>query len=61
MTLDQAIAHYKSQRKLAMALAVNESCVSNWRKRNGIPAIQQLRIQRLTSSKLKADAGILEK
>ncbi len=59
MTLDQAITHFKSQRRLAQVLAVNESCVSNWRKRKGIPAIQQLRIQKLSRNKLKADLSIL--
>lgn len=58
MTLDQAIKHYKTQRKLAEVLEVCEPCISNWRTRGRIPAMAQLKIQKLSRGKLKADIDV---
>ncbi len=59
MQLDEAIKHYKTQRRLAEVLSVGEPCISNWRSRGKIPAMAQLKIQKLSRGKLKADADVL--
>lgn len=58
MHLDEAIKHYKTQRKLAEVLDVCEPCISNWRSRGKIPAMAQLKIQKLSRGKLKADINV---
>lgn len=58
MHLDEAIKHYKTQRKLAEVLGVCEPCISNWRSRGKIPAMAQLKIQKLSRGKLKADINV---
>jgi predicted XRE-type DNA-binding protein len=58
MQLDEAIKHYKTQRRLAEVLRVGEPCISNWRSRGKIPAMAQLKIQKLSRGKLKADVNV---
>ena len=59
MRVDQVIKYYGSQVAVAEALNVRQPTVSMWRKRGRVPQLQQLRIERATRGKLKADAGIL--
>lgn len=59
MKLDQVVKHFKTQTAAAQALGVTQPTLSNWKKRGFIPAIQQLRIEKVTKGKLKADKGIL--
>lgn len=60
MKFDQLIAHFGSQVAAADALGVTQPTLSNWKKRGRIPYLQQLRIQHVTSGKLKALPGILK-
>lgn len=59
MSVDQLIAHYKTQTRAAEALDVTQSAVSNWVSRGFIPPKQQLRAQIKSRGKLKADKGIV--
>ena len=59
MRVDQVIKYYGSQVAVAEALNVRQPTVSMWRKRGRVPQLQQLRIERATRGKLKADPGIL--
>lgn len=54
MTVDQAIRYYNSQQRLANALKVRSSTISNWKVRGHIPALQQLRLERMTGGQLLA-------
>jgi DNA-binding transcriptional regulator YdaS (Cro superfamily) len=57
MTLNDAIAHYDgNQAALAAAIGYTPASVTNWLKRGGhIPMVAQLRIQKATKGRLKAD------
>jgi len=59
MKIKAAISFYRTQVALAAALGVTQPCISNWLKRDKIPALQQLRLQDLTG--LKADRSIMPK
>lgn len=59
MKLEQVVKHFKTQTAAALALGLTQPTLSNWKKRGFIPAIQQLRIEKATKGKLKADKGIL--
>lgn len=59
MTVDQVIAHYKTQTKAADAIGVTQSAFSNWKKRGKIPPLQQLKFQRKSRGRLQPDRGIL--
>ena len=56
MTKTDAIKHYGSQAKLGAALGLAQTTVSSW---SIVPAIHQLRLQKLTRGKLKADIDAL--
>lgn len=56
MTKEQAIKHFGTQQALADALGVRSPTISGWR--NGIPHIHQLRLERMTRRKLKADPSV---
>ena len=58
MTYDQMIRHFKTQVAAAKALKVTQPCVSNWQTR-GIPAMQQVKINKITKGALKLDKDIL--
>lgn len=58
MTRDEAVKHYGNQTKLGQALGVKQSTVSGWKE--CIPPIHQLRLQKLTRGKLKADETALK-
>ena len=59
MTVDQLIAHFKGQDKVAAKLKVSQPAVSNWVARGAVPPLQQLRAQKISRGKLKADTAIL--
>lgn len=58
MTYDQLLKHFKTQVAAAKALKISQPAVSNWSKR-GIPAMQQVKINKITKGALKLDKGIL--
>ncbi len=58
MTPEQAILHFRTQRTLAEKLGLTQPAVANWIKRGRIPDLAQLKIQKLTRGKLKADPEI---
>ena len=59
MTVDQLISFFGSQAGAAKALKCSQPCIANWKKRNRIPEIQQLKAEKISKGKLKADPGIL--
>lgn len=59
MTPHQAIAFFGSQEKVAQALGIGQSAVSQWVvKRESIPPLSQLRLEEVTRGALKADPDI---
>lgn len=58
MTYEQLLKHFKTQVAAAKALKISQPAVSNWRER-GIPAMQQVKINKITKGALKLDKGIL--
>ena len=58
MTYDQLIKHFKTQVAAAKALKCTQPAISNWQHR-GIPAMQQVKINKVTKGALKIDKGIL--
>ncbi len=61
MNPKRAISYFGTQTALASALNITQPAVSNWFKRGAIPPLQQLAIQNLTGSALRADASVLRK
>jgi DNA-binding transcriptional regulator YdaS (Cro superfamily) len=59
MTIDQLVQYFGSQAKAAQALGCTQPCVSNWKTRQRIPALQQIKAERISRGKLKADPSIL--
>lgn len=59
MDIARVIAFFGSQAKLAEAMRVTQPAISNWKKRQRIPALQQLKIEAHTNGTLKADSNIL--
>jgi DNA-binding transcriptional regulator YdaS (Cro superfamily) len=57
MTKQEAIDHYGTQMKLATALGVRQSTISEWGEYP--PGIRQLQIERLTRGRLRAEADVL--
>lgn len=59
MTLEDAKEYFNNYARLADALGINRSAITQW---NGeIPEQRQLELQRITKGALKADAKILAK
>jgi hypothetical protein len=59
MTLDEARDYFGNYAKLALALKINRSAITQWD--GEIPEARQLEIHRLTKGALKADSKILAK
>ncbi len=57
MTTAQALKHYGTQQKLADALDIAQSSVSEWGEFP--PKLRQLQLQQITKGRLKAEPGIL--
>lgn len=56
MTIDEAVAHFGSQKELAAKIGKTPEAVSMWKSRGGvIPHDVQFRIQVITKGRLKAD------
>lgn len=56
MTIDEAVAHYKTPAALAAALGIEPEAISNWKRRgNVIPHPTQCQIQVISKGRLKAD------
>ena len=53
MNIDDAVKYFGSKKKLADALGIRPSAVTQWG--SDIPAIRQFQIQVLSKNKLKAD------
>lgn len=53
MNIDDAIKYFGSKKKLADALGIRPSAVTQWGV--DIPAIRQFQIQVISKNKLKAD------
>jgi len=53
MNINDAIKHFGSKKKLADALGIRPSAVTQWGL--DIPAIRQFQIQVISKNKLKAD------
>ena len=51
MNLQDALRHFGSRNKIAQALGVSRQSITRWR--DGIPLVQQYRIEELTKGKLK--------
>ena len=61
MKFGQLIKHFGSQVVAADAIGVTQPTLSNWKKRGNIPLLQQLRIEHITKSRLKAEPNILKR
>lgn len=59
MTTEEAIRHYGTQVKLAAALGIYQSSVSEWGDHP--PAARQFQIERLTRGRLKAEANVFDR
>jgi predicted XRE-type DNA-binding protein len=57
MTTSDAIKHYGTQQRLATALGIRQSSVSEWGEYP--PAVRQLQLQQLTKGRLKSEPGLL--
>jgi len=59
MTLEDAREHYGNYAKLAEALGISRSAITQW---DGVvPEARQLELQKITKGALRADAPILAK
>lgn len=55
MTLEEALNEYGSGRQICLALDVSVQNYTRWKKQGWIPQAQQLRLEKITNGKLKAD------
>ena len=55
MTLEEALEEFRSGRQLCLALDVSVQNFTRWKKQGWIPQTQQLRLEKITNGKLKAD------
>lgn len=55
MTIEEAVEEFGSGRKICLALGISDRNYTKWRMRGWIPQAQQLRIEKLTNGKLRAD------
>lgn len=55
MTLQELYRHYGSPSEARLAINVSRACFSMWRNRGYIPALAQMRIERLTQGALIAE------
>jgi DNA-binding transcriptional regulator YdaS (Cro superfamily) len=53
-TLIELIRHFETQSALAKAMGVSPSAISQWIRRNSIPAEHAIAIERVTEGKFKA-------
>jgi len=57
MNYKQVVAHFGGLTKAAQALGVKRQNVHNWGARRKIPAVWQVRLENMSSGKLRADDG----
>jgi predicted XRE-type DNA-binding protein len=57
MTTEQVLKHYGTQQKVADALDIAQSSVSEWGEFP--PKLRQLQLQQITKGRLKAEPGLL--
>ena len=55
MTIEEAVAEFGSGRQICLSLGISDRNYTKWRARGWIPQAQQLRIEKMTNGKLKAD------
>lgn len=56
MNIDDAVKYFGSKTKLAEALGIRPSAVTQWG--SDIPAVRQFQIQVISKNKLKADQKV---
>ena len=61
MTLDEVIIHFGSGYRLCKVLGIRRQNYTQWKRKGGIPLLQQARIENVTGGKLKADYEDFEK
>lgn len=61
MLIEDIIKEWGSGRKAATACGYNKSTVSDWKSYGYIPIKAQMRIEKLTNGKLKADTAHCER
>lgn len=59
MRIEEAILFYGSGSKLCKELGITRQCITNWRKRGFMPMLQQLKLEKITKGKLKADKELI--
>lgn len=55
MTIEEAVKEFGSGRQICLALGLTVQNYTKWNKQGFIPQSQQLRLEKLTNGKLKAD------
>ena len=60
MKADEAIDFYGTQGALAQALGIRQPSVARWAKTGRVPALQQIRLEKLTKGRLKADPKVFK-
>ena len=59
MKLDEVIDYFGSQARVCEYLKIHKQNFTNWIKRGYIPYMQQLKLEKLTGGRLKADYSAL--
>jgi hypothetical protein len=60
MTVQEVIDYFGSKNKIAKALNVRPSCISNWIAREKVPKLAQIKLHFVTQGDLKADDDIFK-
>lgn len=59
MTVSDVLRYYRTQTAVAEALNMKQNSVAGWVKRQKVPLLRQLQLERATRGKLKADKNLL--
>ncbi len=55
MTIEDVFMYFGSGYRMRKSIGIHHTTMTNWRERGYIPIETQIRIERLTEGKLKAD------
>lgn len=55
MKIMEAVTEFGSGRQVCLALGISDRNFTKWKGRGWIPQAQQLRLEKITNGKLKAD------